>query len=339
MQVAEPLASRPLGRRQQQRVHAFAIGHQMRHRAVTKRVFEHRPVVEVDGRVGRFFVPTFGGHVVALNKRDPRQLDHRHGRERVIVHSAGDERSFEGGLGLSVFAGSGEGHAELHVDITFRPMVRLSRAARADFEQLAGQRIERTNGAEDVATATHRLAGAAHDFLRRQRHEHRHLNDAASLQHGHLVQRSLRAERVLLIHAELELPLRLSPRHARHCIAGDGRHEVRLELHADHPVGMLDEQIERDRVLIERRAVIAELEVALACHRVVADRVEPSHGAGLDRARLSLAQEVGDGRAERAVVIVAEARPINLRRSAKALRVRCCRSCHDSNRRDRQQYG
>ncbi len=120
------------------------------------------------------------------------------------------------------------------------------------------------------------------------------MHHAAALNDFVLVNLPLADEHAGLVEAQLGPARALAPRDwhagAHACESDCGR-----ELHADHPVGKRRIELQSGRVMVQRLAQPPHVVVALAHHRVVGNRIDPTRLRRLDRAavlRLELAQSV-----------------------------------------------
>ncbi len=290
-QAPKVLPLGPLRGRFQGREDARAVRGQVRHGPVAERFFEDPAVVEVVGGYGRLVEMRRGLSEVALREVKLPQLQKGRGGQRMIVLPRGDDRPVQHGDRLGFAAGGDQGQTELDVDPGLRPVVGRARARGKGRHQVGRHRVPAAQRAHQLGPPPDGQRGAADDLLDLDRkHLGRH-HRAAPPDRGVDVDLPLAHEHRFRVLTAYRLPVARAPGAgplAQFARGADGGREI----DPHHPVGK--GQVEGQGVVVMALGLVqlAHVVVALADHRVIADRVDPAALRRLDSAAPFIHEQV-----------------------------------------------
>ena len=287
----------------------------MRLLAVTKRLFHHRQIAERIGRVTRLFEILRGRVVIARFDRQLAKLLENQRRDDMIVFTLKRHGSLQIRYGLARLPFVQIGHRQLRIDPAFRPMILLARLAAERVEQGVGESILRADRSHDFLPPLHRQHRAADDLRNADIQQLRRRDDLRRVRLKIQEQLPLLDLHVLIRGVpNLRRAIAAAPR--RDHIAQVGLHR-RREMDLRHPIRKRQLKLQRRVVVLQRVGVFACVVVALADHRVVADRVDPAAIRSL-AAEVQIRSIAFQGKAIVAVVERADVGVIHLHRQAAA---------------------
>ena len=249
--------------------------------AEAKGLFERRVIVELGGGVGGLLEALAGLGKVAGGERNPAEFEQPHRRQRMIELAGDDERLLEQRNGLRGLPCRRVSDAELQVDPRRRPMIGRSGPPAQRAGDIVGQRVVLTNGAHDLAASFDGQSGAADQLLHVKRRERRRRDDSALLQLRIDRELPLGDRHLLGKAAELRPTAAAAPGKADPVRTSLDHHG---ELDLLQPIWKGQIELDGSVVVVERVAELSHPVVALADHRVVANRIDPTRLRGFDPA-------------------------------------------------------